>query len=220
LIRLLAKIGFKRAILKYAFEFQSKPKGFEGLSEKFFDSEGRKYYSYDNDLDIPIPRLAVLQKTLMELKRAMTEDELEKFITYIEAALDEALKPKKGSVGVLARIGHITGEMRLRHEELIHEELLIKLAAVVYIREDENPGTCDEDILNQKVRQFIKDTASGGLYGFFMQDGLKRYLPFVDMSIDEWENYLTSSQSRMKAQADLMNQYISAQQSSTNKIPI
>lgn len=211
MIRLLAFLGFKRAILRYAFEYQVKPRGLEGTSQKFIDSEGRRYYAYDDDNQIPIKRLSAIQEAHMELSRSLTANELSMFLDAMDTALNDIVKPQGKKITGLPRLGHILGEMRLRNDQLIHEEILFKLAAILYIREDEDPAIVDMDVLEQKIKQFRKD-AAGGLHDFFYQDGLRRYMPFANMSKAEWEEHLKISTQRIMATNEIVKEYLSEPQ--------
>lgn len=216
LIKLLSRIpACHRAMLKIAFENQRKPKNFEGMSQVFIDSNGQRYYKHDNDMDIPMARLAELQVLMMELGRCLTHDELTSFLNYMDQALQETVRPPKADkdrkpVNGLSRIGHAITEMRFRKDKLIHEDILYALAAVLYIREDEDPAVIDNEIAKAKIEQFKKD-AAGGLHAFFMQSGLRRYLPFSDMSEEELNAYLAESSIRIQAMAELMGKYLSGQ---------
>ena len=162
---------FKTDFLKMVFDEQSKPVNFDLLEAKFVDSNGKKYFKYKDDFDIPILRKGKLEQLLQELRSGISGDELGMFLD----AMDKSLN--KGQADV-AKIGFIITEMRDRKELLLHPDILFEMVTVLYIREDENPALIDEEIHVEKYNQFKKDS-QGGLYDFFYGAGLKRYIPYL-----------------------------------------
>ncbi len=172
---------FKDSILQVQFNEQSKKKGFEKMKKMFVDSNGKAYYRYIDDLEIPIMRKGQLEKVLKEIQMGISVDESNKIDEFI---LDEINKPKVDR----AVIGHLILERKNREKLLIHPELLFEAVAIMYIREDEEPTLVDKEITRQKIEQLKKDSV-GGLYDFFYSSGINTYLPFLEKSEEEWQEY-------------------------------
>ena len=164
---------------KLYFERQSKPTGFDDLEYKFIDSNGKRYFVWKEILNIPLSRKPHLDKAQMELSRMMTGEELNKFLDeqkqLIEGAINEpALRAKN-----LAAIMMQNEEIRMRNELLFHKEIFIDLIACITVREDEIPERFDQEIHEQKIKQFMDDTETG-LSFFLQKSGLSRLIPYID----------------------------------------
>lgn len=199
--------AFPNQFHKLVFESQRKPFSFEKLQFAFVDSNGKRYYRYSDDLDMPIVRKGYFEKCFMEFDAAISDKELKLIIHAMQAAIHR--KDKQGRMNPdIAMIGHLITEMENRNGQLIHPEIMFDMVATLYIREDENPGTVDQEIHNQKVIQFKQDS-QGGLYDFFYQSGLERYIPFSALSARDLEAILTLSERKVKAMITQAEKYIS-----------
>lgn len=201
---------FKSQILKLQYHEQSKKAGFEKLTFTFLDSNGKRYYRYTNDLDIPILRKGELERVLMEIESGLSGSEL----SNILEAMGNAINERKGDKMTpnISKIGFLIEEIKNRKEMLLHPDLLFEAVAILYIREDEDPAIVDTEILREKVKQ-LKLNSREGLYDFFYTSGLGAYIPFLGKSEEEWMEYY--EQGRVKLEA--MKTYLSTsvQESST-----
>lgn len=202
MIRLLFWL-FKKQFLKLAFNHQCKPKGFDGMAKHFIDSNGMEYYSYNDDLDMPIARGKELQKRIMLLQACISEPNLVKFLDAMELALNSGKKSD------LAQIGFLIIEMRKRIGIWVDMDLLFDTVALAYIRSDENPAVWDKTIHEEKVAQFKKDS-QGGLYDFFYMAGLTDYIPCAGKSTTEWMEYFEKSELKMMAIQKHLDSYITS----------
>ena len=191
MIKLLFKL-FKKQFLKFAFSHQSKPVNFDRLEYIFIDSNGFRYYKFTKDDDIPILRKGRLEQYLKELQLGLSSDNLESILSYMEKALDGGNKPS------IAKIGHAIEEIRNRRQILLHPEIMFNMVASLYIREDENPARVDEEIHEDKVNQFKKDSA-GGLYDFFYSAGLNAYIPYLEKLKDGWTEFYKEQYAKIEA---------------------
>lgn len=188
---------FKKQLLKIYYSEQSKKKGFENMASAFVDSNGRKYYKGINDFDIPILRNKAIHYCLLALLRGLSEEEIDKILDKMEAALGEGKKPK------IPEIGHLIIEMRRRKEMYLHPDIMFDMVAYLYIREDEDPAVIDKEIHKEKIAQFRKDS-TGGLYDFFYAAGLSLYIPYLTKLESEWDAYWEDSTVKVKA----MNRFL------------
>jgi hypothetical protein len=187
---------FKSQIKKIQFSEQSKKIGFEKLAFVFTDSNGKDYYRYTNDLEIPILRKGELERVLLEVESGLSGNELGRIIDAIDAAINE--KDKKGMMSPnIGKIGFLIQEIRNRKEILIHPELLFEAVAILYIREDEDPAIVDREILKEKIEQLKKDSVEG-LYDFFYTSGLSTYIPFLEKSPEEWMEYYEAGKAKLE----------------------
>jgi hypothetical protein len=183
---------FKPIFLKHFFNEQSKKTGFENLQKIFIDSNGRTYYTTQNDLDLPIQRSKELQLRIMRMKAGISDDSLNLFCEAMKKALNNGKNPN------IAMIGHLVIEIEKRMGIWVDPDLLFDTVAFMYIREDESAVDIDLSIHKEKIEQFKKDS-TGGLKDFFYTAGLTKFIPFLGISESEWSEYFRESTIKMKA---------------------
>jgi hypothetical protein len=205
MIKLLFRL-FRRRFLQLAFYNQAKPASdfFAKTELAFWDSNGKRYYRFLNDTDIPILRMGKLQRILLEYNLRMDTKDLNTFLDAMQEALDKIVnESQKGKLKNLAWIGHLVEEMRRRKEFIIEPDLLMELAAILYIREDENPAVIDDSLQMEKIEQFKKDVSGGpgsGLYDFFLMAGLPAYIPYLNTLSDNLEELMDTVRVQKQAQ--------------------
>ena len=166
LIRNLAFFpSFKRAIIDYAFGTQSKNYR-ENLEVAFYDSNRVVYYRYSDYKKMPIKRLEQITKMQEVIKEGMKRGKGTYLAEWIETGkltIEKSKSPKADFAKLLYALEE--------RSKLFDENLLIELAALTYIREDENPNEFSEAMHQEKINQIKKDLKSkaGGLYDFFQQ---------------------------------------------------
>jgi len=193
---------FKPIFLKHYFNDQPKVKGFENMQKVFIDSNGMSYYAPLNDFDYPHERVKELEYKLMRLRSGISDEELDKILEAQETALNSGKKSD------LSMIGFTIIEMRKRKDIILHPDLMMDIAALRYIREDELPEKIDKVIHQEKINQFKKDSGSG-LYDFFYKAGFKKYIPYLDKLEKDWIEYMMDSEIKIKALNQVLQAYIS-----------
>ena len=193
---------FRKQILKIYFSEQSTSAGFENMKVQFVDSEGRKYFSPDKDLDLPHVRTQEIQRRLMGVKFGLDDSYVEDFITAVKAALNNGKRPD------VAVIGHLINELEARSKIWLHPDVMFDMVAFKYIREDEDPAVIDKNIHIQKVEQFRKDSKEG-LYDFFYKARLTDVLPFLKSLESEFPEFWQESIVQLKAKETQIKSIIS-----------
>ena len=188
-IRLLAFIGFKKAISDYVFNAQSKTYR-EYLEFAFADSAGRKYYRFNDLKNMPLALLEQLTILQLEVESRIKGPDLDEWIAHCKRIVSS------GSKTSVADIGHMLGALEERRTVLLDPTLMLEMAALLYIREDEDPTTYNKDLHAEKFKQFNTEK-EGGLYDFFLSAGLSRYLPSVSFTPLEWEKFLKNQISQL-----------------------
>ena len=203
MIKHLCKIpGIETAILKYAFNKQSKPKGseFAKMQFKFIDSEGKKYYRYYDDFDIPVMRFEQLQIKLREIESRISNEHLDKWIEVIEKILSKGDKQKAAIEAI-----QMIGTLKQRREVLYEEKLLMQLVCILYIREDQDATIWDEEIEKYKFER-LKADQTGGLRDFFIMAGLNEFLPSLKDMQSGWEKFLENQKQQIEAFDNMTDQ--------------
>lgn len=200
MIRLLFLI-FKKRFLQLAFNSQSKKIGLENMQQVFIDSNGARYFSLPDDLDLPIARGKEVQKRIQLIQASMSEPNLRLFLEAMKKALGDGKKPD------VAVIGFLVIELEKRLGIYVDMDLLFDTVALAYIREDEKVEIIDSVIHKEKIEQFKKDS-QGGLYDFFYSAGLIGFIPYAAKSPEEWSEFFEKSELKMKSIQRFLNHYI------------
>jgi hypothetical protein len=171
------------------------------MKVQFVDSEGRRYFSPEKELDLPHQRTKEIQRRLMRIKFGLDDEYLELFITTAKAALNNGKKPD------VAMVGHLINELESRAKIWMHPDMMFDMVAFKYIREDEDPAVIDLNIHAQKIEQFHKDSKEG-LYDFFYNAKLTEVLPFLKSFESEFHELWRESIVKLEAIKTQMNNYI------------
>lgn len=190
-------------MFKKLFKRNSERKtGFENMKEVFTDSAGRRYYTPDNDFDLPHARTREIELAIMRISAGLSGSELKLILTAMKKALNGGKKPDT------AMIGHLIIEMERREDMVLHPDLLLDLVAYKYIREDEPVTIISKSIHQEKVEQFKKDSREG-LRDFFLGAGLSEYVPYLTKLEGEWDEYWKDSEIKIAALNQHLQAYIS-----------
>lgn len=186
--------SFRRAIIDYAFKSQSKDHR-EHLEVAFYDSNRVVYYRYSDFKKMPIKRLEMITKMQEVIKEGMKRGKGTYLAEWIEAGkltIDKSKSPKADFAKLLYALEE--------RSKLFDEDLLIELACLTYIREDENPFEFSESLHQEKISQVKKDLKekAGGLYDFFQQLGYSDYLPSNDGTGLDYAEFTKSSQVKIQ----------------------
>lgn len=191
----------------------------KGTEFAFADSQGRKYYRYIDDLDIPVIRKGRIQLFLTELSRGLDNNETSMFLNHMESQIEAALSQPKNVSNVskyLASLMHLVGEMKLRKDNILHPTLLMDMAAIMYIREGENPFEFDQTIHNEKVETFTTDVSERlGLYDFFVLARLDAYIPYLTELQQDFKGLYLFLKTKVEAENLALEQFYGTGQSYT-----
>lgn len=182
-MRLLTKLFPKR-----------KPEWAALCSVAFTDKKGRRYYKYNDELDMNILRKGEIEKYQLELRYG---SDMEDVCEAMKVAVGSS--DKKGNMTPdVGMIGYLTQELLDRKEMLLLPDILFKILATTLIREDESPSVIDEEILEEKLITFKEEIQSGGLFPFFQSGVLLRLTDLSNISIIDFKRLMTESQQRIQ----------------------
>lgn len=197
-----------------AFNRQSKPIEKYKLDWCFIDSNGKRYYKFIDDMEMPVERYGQIQRLLVELSNCISGPELKIFLTKIMEHLDPGAEEGERKKIRIGEAIHLVQEMLLREDLLLHPEIMMEIISASYIREDENPAKWDEELHQEKVAQFRKDSKTG-LYDFFHKPGLAVLIPFAKLSEVEWLKYWAKSGVKIKAMKRFLSESKSTKKEKT-----
>ena len=186
--RALEDEALYQAFIKRWVSEENKPIGFEDLEYAFTSNSGKKYYSYQS-LTIPPTRETKKNEYIMWLSSGVTSKQLDDLLDLAEQAIEDGvvkLKDKKRfNIIILSAIIH---EIRTR-KNVNNTEVIYNILAVTLVREDENPSKFDEEVQEQKVKEFMED-AEGENRFFFAMPELSRYCGSLNISKENWDAFL------------------------------
>lgn len=160
----------------------------------FVDSENRKYFYFPDLKKIPLPLLEKLNELQEQLNSKIPGRDLDSWVSKIEEVLN-GNSPTK-----ITDVGYWIGTLKDRRSILFDPTLLTEIAALLYIREDENPCVYNKELHKEKFELLWKDSQQGSkLYDFFQQAGLRGYLPSGNITQVNWEQYLQESMAKIEA---------------------
>lgn len=149
MLRLIFRL-FEKQFIRYLNKKNEIKLTKDNLAFAFHDSEGRGYYKFPKDLEMPLIRAAKVQEFMMWLVKGVSKDEYLRALDFAEAALVNGISDQKGT----AKIGYIIHELKERCNMTLHDELFYNIIAAQLIRSDETANSFNNDIHMQKVDAF------------------------------------------------------------------
>jgi hypothetical protein len=178
----------------YTFLVKAQNERFE--AKEFVDSKGTRYYSWENLTDIPKSRYTKLEIFTMWADARISAPTLDEITTEINkqalATLNEK-EPEKKQKQVTA-ITFLCEEINRRARYAIPPDVLINMAALLVVREDENPDQFSEKIQEEKYQQFVADKNAG--HTFFLTFPIFNKLHPQLIGIDQQPTQLLSKWER------------------------
>lgn len=176
------------------------------LDMTFTDMEGMNYYRFPDFMAFPLERHARRAQITQWMASGLTNTELKSLIEIAETELENLVAGKKGA---LSKVGAVLNQIKMREELVLHHELIYQYIAVHYIREDENPYTVDDMIMDAKIGSFKRMVAGGRLLDFFQLKELKRINETIGLSREEFQELWNASIQEQKILQQKMQYLIS-----------
>jgi hypothetical protein len=128
-----------------------------------------------------------------QLRCKLPSSDLDRWIEAVEKVLNNG--------GKMTEVGYWLGVMKDRRSILLDVSVLTEIAALLYLREDENQLTYNREIHKEKFEMIWNMGRKEGtaLYDFFGKAGLNAYIPSQSITRENWNQYL--EQFNLKAQA-------------------
>ena len=159
-----------------------------------FEHEGHKYYRFPNELSLPFYRFTNSMMLLERLSSGMSGSEMDKVLDVMEKALAKGLSiPKNASV--VATCIHV---LRERQQTVIHKDLLLNIACVFTVRDDESAtGELNPHIHEEKLKVFELLAEKEGEHGFFISLSIERLKPLLSMSPSDFNELWKHNEAQM-----------------------
>ena len=169
--------------------FRKKDAPYRHQLEFLFKQDGHSYYKFQDDKALPVIRMIELD-ALMELRSmGMSGQELDKIIEQMEKCVFEGMGNPK-SVSQIAFLIHCIKE---RRSMILHRDIMLNMASLLIVRDDEDVTVVDQIIKKQKLEAFEKKAEGGAsAYDFFTNAALERLSLLENISKEEflmlWEH--------------------------------
>lgn len=164
------------------------------------DSNGLKYYENEDWFNYSLTRKEQLMIKVGEMGARINQEEFKKWREVMKKALNNGENPD------FAMIGFCLQEWDIREKELtIYSPAYIEIAAIFYIREDEDIDQFDEEIQRQKVKQLEYDFET--IKGFFFTPELNKLLGFSQITDQELIKYYNQSKKRIDAHRQFLTSH-------------
>lgn len=180
----------KRAI-NYFIARQCTPVKLTELDPIGYDSTGKRYFSWNQLEQIPRNRFIAMEQMRMYLDAKISPQTLQEISEAIvklsqEIATEESVKKRSMQS---AQITALATELTFREKYAIPREVLCAVAAIMSVREDEDPAIYNERIQTEKSDQFLKDLDTGN-YFFLTSPTMGQLIPSLVMPTEDWKNHL------------------------------
>lgn len=162
---------FEKGFLRYLNKKNEIKLTKDNLAFAFYDLDGKAYYKFSKELELPLCRAAKIQEFVTWLVRGCSKYEYLNLIEVADNALSCGLKDGKG----ISNLGYALHEMKERVKMVVHDELFYNILAVQYIRGDEDTTKFSNEIQQQKVDAFIKLNSSSDTFFLAIQESLGQF---------------------------------------------
>lgn len=184
----------KRWIRKLVAQWwiDNQPEQIKASDLKFIgvDGNGKRYYSWEDMEHIPKCRIGELQSFAMFDELKLTPDNLGQLILAIQELLEKSLaeKDKKKVTKMHAQMFALLEEITWRTKFDTPIDIFTNMAAVLCVREDENPNKFLNSIQEEKVEQFKTEEKNGNFF-FTTHKVFNQLKPSLAMSGSEWKTH-------------------------------
>lgn len=196
-MKFLIKAIYNHYISKRPDKIKASDLSFVGM-----DQHGNKYYSWDELDQIPKCRVDQLQNLSLMDEMKLTKDQVYALCYAIiennEKAVSE--KDKKKAVMLRSQIDALCNEIIWRSTNLTPTDIINEMAAVLVVRQDEDPSKFTVKIQDEKADQFQKEGDNGNFF-FIEHKPFKTLMPSLVMSGEEFKKHWNNLM-RQKLHAD------------------
>lgn len=165
------------------------------ITKYAFEVGGVKYYEFDTTANLPFKRGLKFLSIYNELDMKCDRYYLTAFCDAIEAQFN---KPKIGFTE-LATIRTLAAQTKERLTWIYHEDLVYKLASVVFFDANENPDDWEWSYALKKIEHWKKHEGVGD---FFLHEPIQRLIPFLNASNANIQSYSQTQLALDKAQLE------------------
>jgi hypothetical protein len=189
---------FQRALAKIKGKRENPFPHSKHIIKHAFDVGGVPYFEFDTMANLPWKRAMQVMSIYEEMNSKCDKFYLQKHTEAIDAILTK----KRIALPEMAQLSALNEQMKERLNWVISEDLIYKLAAVVFFDANENPDAYEWQYAAKKIEYWKK---TEGVQDFFLHEPIQRLNPFLS---DSATNFPLYSEAQMKLDlAQLENIY-------------
>ncbi len=174
-----------------------------------FTSGGIDYFEFDTLANLPWRRGLKFLSVYNELDMRCDRFYLTKHVEAVENILTGG---KRVGFDELVKINQLNQQLKERLQMVYHEDLVYKVASVVFFDANENPDDWEWKYAMEKIERWKKD---GNVNDFFLHEPIQRLMPFLNASDMSLQQYSALQQQIDKAQLENIYTSLSASQRQT-----
>jgi len=154
------------------------------------DANGKRYYSWSEFDQIPKCRISELQSFALFDDMKLTHETLSQIISACHELLEKSLveKDAKKKTKMHAQLFALLEEITWRAQHDTPIDIVTNMAAILAVREDENPNKFSATTHDEKVEQFKTEERNGNFF-FTMHKAFNQLKPSLAMSAEEWKQH-------------------------------
>ena len=196
-------MSFKQMVSSW---FTKKPENiYKGKMVFAFASEqGERFYTFPAEIHKPLNRFIKVNELLERMNSGVSGAEQESILVVMESAVHDGLSNFKNSAKVAACINLL----RLRKGDVVHKDILLNLAAVLLIGENENQFIINQDYHQHKLDLFSAMVDKDGPHAFFLKSCIEELLPLTNMSENELQLLWETNVARQKQLQVMLDNWI------------
>lgn len=164
----------------------------------FQDQDGMRWFETK---EMPIIRKLKIAEIYTELYTGIRQKDISDGLEAIEKAINEKengkMKPN------IAMVSHVCRQLLSRSGYVINIDTLYKLAAVYYIREDEQSEMVDESIIEEKISILKLEKIND----FFFAKSLETLFPFLNDFEGTFLEVIEASKKEVQVYEQFLKQY-------------
>lgn len=165
--------------------------------KQLFVKDGHTYYTFPKELNLPLKRFAETLALQELLSMGISGGQMEEILSLMEKSIHSGLSnPKNAST--VATCVHL---IRSRKDQVIHKDLLLNIAAIWIVRDDEPIEEISIEIHNEKLALFER-MAGEDSHGFFTIMDLPILAPLLSMSAKDFKELWDDNRNQSKILAD------------------
>lgn len=158
-----------------------------------FECEGKHYFRFSNDYEIPKGRFQFVQKFYHETTLKVTAEDLKGFCQAIKEGCNK---------GELGKVYKLADELEYRDTWLFEPESLLRFASAIYFTLDEDVTNYDFDYNEKKMTSFKKKR----MLQYFLMKLMNGQNLLSGLSESDLEAYLRTLNEKAKAQFKLIQE--------------
>lgn len=139
-----------------------------------FECGGIQYYEFDTTANLPFKRGLKFISIYNELDMKCDRFYLEKHVEAVE----NIFSGKKVGIDEMMKIRQLNTQMKERLKMIFHEDLVYKVASVVFFDENENPNDWEWKYAMEKIERWKK---AEGVQDFFLREPIQKLIPFLSV---------------------------------------